>query len=375
MAKRVAILTGGGDCPGLNAFIRAVVKSAVIEYGWKIFGIQDGFEGLLWPGRHVRLGYDDASGILALGGTIIGTSNRIDPFRVKEDRNGEITVTDRSEEVARVCKRLGLDALIVSGGDGTLSIAHRIQQLGVPVVGVPKTIDNDLRGTDHTIGFNTAVSVATEAIDRLRSTAQSHHRAMVVEVMGRSAGWIALEAGIASGADVILIPEVPFHYPSVCRAVEVRNLKGKSYSIIVVAEGAHPRGGKAQVRQVVKTSAETERLGGIGQVVAAEIEKNAGIESRVTVLGHFQRGGTPTAFDRILATIFGIEAVRAVAEEHTGIFVASRGQKIIRVPLNRAAAGIRRVPPNCVQIKAARAIGTWFGNETVSEISPFVTDR
>ena len=375
MAKRIGVLTGGGDCPGLNAFIRAVVKSAVIEYGWEVVGIQDGFEGLLWPGRYVRLGYDDVSGILALGGTIIGSSNRVDPFRVKEEKNGEITESDRSEEVARVAKRLGLNALIVSGGDGTLAIAYGIHKLGVPVVGVPKTIDNDLRGTDHTIGFSTAVAVAADAIDRLRSTAQSHHRAMVVEVMGRHAGWIALEAGMASGADIILIPEIPFSYESVFRAIEIRNLKGRSYSIVVVAEGAHPRGGKVRVSRVVKTSSDSTRLGGIGAEVAAEIEANTGIESRATVFGHFQRGGTPTAFDRILATIFGIEAVRAVAEDVTGVYVASRGQKISRIPLNRAAGGTRRVPPNGIRVKSARAIGTWFGNEKVSEISPLFSDE
>ncbi|MCX5868779.1 MAG: ATP-dependent 6-phosphofructokinase [Proteobacteria bacterium] len=363
MNKRIGILTGGGDCPGLNALIRAVVKSAIHEQGWEAVGILDGFEGLLWPGRYTKLSYDDVSGILASGGTILGSSNRINPFAVKEEKDGQIITSDRSGEVVRVIKRLGLDVLFVTGGDGTMTISAGINALGVPVIGVPKTIDNDLRGTDFTIGFDTAVTIASEAIDRLRTTAQSHHRVMVVEVMGRNAGWIALESGIASGADIVLIPEIPFSYESICRAIELRNRKGRRYTIVVVAEGARWQGGKPVVQREVKTSAEPIRLGGIGEVVTHEIESRTGIETRVTVLGHVQRGGTPTARDRNLATLFGIEAVRAAGEGKTGIYVVLHGKKITRLPLRQAAQGIRRVSLNCPQVQAARAIGMRFGNE------------
>ena len=363
MNKKIGILTGGGDCPGLNALIRAVVKSAIHKQGWQAVGILDGFEGLLWPGRHTKLSYDKVSEILTFGGTILGSSNRIDPFHVKEEKGGGINTSDRSGEVVRVIKRLGLDVLFVSGGDGTMTIASGINALGVPVIGMPKTIDNDLRGTDFTIGFDTAVTIASEAIDRLRTTAQSHHRVMVVEVMGRNAGWIALESGIASGADIVLIPEIPFSLESICRAIDLRSRKGRRYTIVVVAEGASLKGGKQVVQREVKTSAEPIRLGGIGEVVTHEIESRTGIETRVTVLGHVQRGGTPTARDRNLATLFGIEAVRAAAEGETGIYVALKGNKVTRLPLRQAAQGIRRVSLNCAQVLAARAIGMRFGNE------------
>ena len=363
MNKRIGILTGGGDCPGLNALIRAVVKSAINEYGWESVGILDGFEGLLRPGRYTRLSYDDVSEILTTGGTILGSSNRINPFQVKEEKYGRVRITDRSGEVVRVAKRLGLDSLIVSGGDGTMNIAARIHALGIPVIGVPKTIDNDLLGTDFTIGFDTAVTIASDAIDRLRTTAQSHHRVMVVEVMGRNAGWIALKSGIASGADIILIPEIPFNYESICRAIGLRTRKGRRYTIVVVAEGASLKGGKQVVQREVKTSAESIRLGGIGQVITQEIENHTGIETRATVLGHVQRGGIPTAFDRNLATLFGFEATRTVSQGQAGVYLALKGDKIIRRPLKQAIRGIRRVPVNGLEVKAARALGVRFGNE------------
>lgn len=355
-ARRIGVLTGGGDCPGLNAVIRAVVKTALNEYGWEVLGIEDGFEGLLAPGKVRRLGLDDVRGILPRGGTILGTTNRGNPFAYREREGDSIKTRDRSGEVVGRVEDLGLTALIVIGGDGSLRIAHELGQLGLPIVGVPKTIDNDLSATDVTFGFDTALTTATEALDKLHTTAESHHRIMVLEVMGRNAGWIALQAGIAGGADAILIPEIPFSYEAIARTVEGRDRSGRKFSLVVVAEGAAPLGG----RQVFVTPADEmalPRLGGIGALVGDELAKRCGRETRVTVLGHLQRGGGPTPFDRILGTRFGAAAVRLVAREGFGRMVALRAPDIVDVPLAEAVGVPKTVPPDGELVRTARGLG------------------
>ncbi|MFO7955782.1 MAG: ATP-dependent 6-phosphofructokinase [Candidatus Brocadiia bacterium] len=358
---RIGVLTGGGDCPGLNAVIRAVVKTGLLQYGVEAYGIFDGYYGLI-KNRMTRLNYDDVSGILTLGGTILGTSNRANPFAYiepgEEGEGGD--VSDRCVENFR---RAGLDVLFCIGGDGTLSIAHRLGQKGVPVVGVPKTIDNDICGTDVTFGFDSAVQVITEAVDRLHTTAMSHHRAMVLETMGRYAGWLALVGGMAGGGDIILIPEIPYTMDRVCEAVEERSSRGKKFSIVVVSEGVKQPDGEYVVRQRVEEAHEKVRLGGIGVWLASRIEELTDIESRAVVLGHVQRGGSPTAYDRVLATRLGRAAFMQAAEGNFDVMVGVQGQDIVPVPLSTVADSQRLVEPDCDLVLSARAVGTSFGDE------------
>jgi ATP-dependent phosphofructokinase / diphosphate-dependent phosphofructokinase len=359
--KRIGILTGGGDCPGLNAVIRAVVKTAAYDYGIDVIGIENGFGGLIQD-RCKPIATSDVSGILARGGTILGTSNKDNPFRVPMREDGKTVYRDLSEEALRVVKRHGIQVLIVVGGDGSLSIARELGARGLRVIGVPKTIDNDLDATDVTFGFDSALAVATEAIDRLHTTAQSHQRVMVIEVMGRYAGWIALQSGIAGGADAILIPEIPFHIEKVAEAIGERVYSGRPYAIVVVAEGAAPAGGGVTVRDMVMDSADPVRLGGIGNVVARELEKLLDRETRTTVLGHVQRGGIPTPHDRMLATRFGTHAVRAAAAGESDVMVRLHGQIIDTVPLVEAVAKLRRVNPDGDLVRTARSLHTSFGD-------------
>jgi 6-phosphofructokinase 1 len=358
--KRIGVLTGGGDCPGLNAVIRAVTKAAINEYGIEVVGILDGFEGLVEE-RVKVLSYLSVSGILQQGGTILGTSNKANPFHWPMEINGKIIYQDMSDDAVAVYEKLGLEALVCIGGDGTLSIAYQLMQKGLNIVGVPKTIDNDIVGTDFTFGFNSAYTVAAEAIDRLHTTAQSHHRVMIVEVMGRYAGWIALYGGLASGGDIILIPEIPYDIEKVCEVVEFRGSKGKRFSIIVVAEGAKPIGGKQVIQKYIEDSPDPVRLGGIGHVLAQQIEQRTKIESRVTVLGHLQRGGTPTPFDRVLATRYGYAALELVIQQKFGNMVALQGNQIVPFPIEKLANKTKFVPTNDPLIEAAKQMGTSFG--------------
>ena len=359
--KRIGILTGGGDCPGLNAVIRAVVKNAIFHYRLEVVGFLEGYLGMIK--NMVRpLRPADASGILHQGGTILGTSNRDNPFRFPVTVRGKKTFRDVSDQAIRNLRRNKVDALIAVGGDGSLTIAYQLYRKGVPVVGIPKTIDNDLWGTDVTFGFDTALQVAMGAVDRLHSTAESHHRIMVVEVMGRYAGWIALMAGLAGGGDVILIPEIPFEYGKVCEQILERRKQGKRFSIVVVAEGAKPKKGEMIVQRVIEDSTDPLRLGGIGYKVGNEIEKGTGLETRVTVLGHVQRGGSPSAFDRILATRFGARAVELALEGKFGRMVCLRGIQIKDIPLEKVGGRQRRVNPDGEMVRTARSIGVIFGD-------------
>ena len=360
--KRIGILTGGGDCPGLNAVIRAVVKKASGDCGWKCLGIHDGYEGLVL-GRGVWLDSSSVSNILSVGGTILGTSNTANPFDYARRVKGKLVKEDLSKQAMGWAKKWELDALVAIGGDGTLSIAWRLMKLGMRVVGIPKTIDNDLDATDVTFGHDTATQIISDAIDRLHTTAQSHHRAIVVEVMGRYAGWLALHGGISGGGDVILIPEIPFSMDAVVRAIERRTRMGRRFSIVVVAEGARERGKGLVVRQRIEESPDPIRLGGIGQFVANEIEKQSGVSSRIVVLGHLQRGGTPTAFDRILATRFGAHAVTLLEKGRFGRMVALRGGRIADVPVEQAVKKLKLVPRRYGLMETARSLGTSFGDE------------
>jgi ATP-dependent phosphofructokinase / diphosphate-dependent phosphofructokinase len=330
---RVGVLNGGGDCPGLNAVIRAVVRKGIDLYGHAILGFRDGWRGPL-ENVHEELTIESTRGILPRGGTILGTS-RTNPFGRE----------DGPQKIAENLDSLHLDGLIAIGGEDTLGAAARLHaEHDLPILGVPKTIDNDLGGTDMTFGFDTAVQIATEAIDRLHTTAESHNRVMVVEVMGRHAGWIALHSGVAGGADVILIPERPFDIDEVCRLIRRRHARGRYFSIVVVAEGATPKEGTMEVAPGARDEFGHVRLGGIGHRLEQEIEERTGYEARATVLGHVQRGGTPTAFDRVLATRLGIAAIDAANEHSWGIMPALRGQRIERVPLEEAVAELRTVP-------------------------------
>jgi phosphofructokinase-like protein len=358
---RIAILTGGGDCPGINAVIRAVAKKAIQEHGLEVIGIEDGYEGLIHD-RHRRLHYDDVSGILTLGGTILGASKTSNPYKYADTQGKNLVFKDVSRKAIRTFRELKVDALVCIGGDGTLGIASRLMKDGVPVVGVPKTIDNDLRGTEVTFGFDTAVMIATEAIDRLHTTAQSHHRVMILEVMGHRAGWIALYAGVAGGGDIILIPEIPYMIDMVAGKVRERNRRGRRFSLVVVAEGAKPKDGDIVIKRIVAKSADPVRLGGIGFVLQEQIEKATGIECRTVVLGHLQRGGSPTAADRILATQLGSKAVDLIVQGEMGQMVAVKECGITAVPLEVAAGGPRTVPLDHPLIAAARSIGTSFGD-------------
>lgn len=358
---RIAISTGGGDAPGLNAVIRAVVLSAM-QRGWTVYGIQRGFGGLLGDAQIVPVTRETVRGITHLGGTILGTTNRGNPFQwpVKQP-DGSVIEVDRSDEVVAGFRRLGLNAMIVVGGDGSLNIAQRLFEKGLPIVGVPKTIDNDVRGTVITFGFDTAVNTATDAIDKLHSTAESHQRVFVVEVMGRHAGWIALNSGLAGTADVVLIPEIPYDIAKVCDKVMEREMTGQHFSIVVAAEGARPMGG-AEVLQEGWKPGSAARLGGIGETIARDIAAQTGKETRTVVLGHLQRGGTPTTFDRLLALRFGAAAVRAVEEKKFGQMVALDPPHIVTVPFTQALGGHTGVPLDHDSIQTARDLGICLGD-------------
>ncbi|WP_418792049.1 6-phosphofructokinase [Phosphitispora sp. TUW77] len=360
--KRIGVLTGGGDCPGLNAVIRAVVKTAINKYNLEVIGYLDGFGGLI-NNMVQRLIVASVSGILPRGGTILGTTNRDNPFKYPMIKDGERVYVDMSGHIMDNLNDMGVDALVVIGGDGTLHIANEFSAKGLPVVGVPKTIDNDLSATDVTFGFDTALVTATEALDKLHTTAESHHRVMVLEVMGRYAGWIALHSGIAGGADVILIPEIPFTIENVSRKIKARKVQGKKFSIVVVAEGAKPAGGEMVVQKIIADSADPIRLGGIGNVIGEQLEKCTSMETRVTVLGHLQRGGSPTPFDRILGTRYGAHAVKLLMEKKFGQMVSLRGTKIESVPIMDAVKVLRRVSPDSDIVFAAKSVGIGFGDE------------
>ena len=348
----IGICTGGGDAPGLNAVIRAAVKAAILKYKWKVIGIPDGFDGLIWPEKSFELKLKDVSGILPRGGTILGTTNRGNPFHYCTVENGAETFRDISGEVIANSRKLGIDAVISIGGDGSQTIAHELFLKGMNIVGVPKTIDNDLSATEITFGFDTALHTATDAIDKIHTTAESHHRVMVIEVMGRDAGWIALEAGIAGGAHVILIPEIPFSLQRICEYVHAREGYGKHFTIVVVAEG-------------IKLPPELKQLsrgGSVGNLIGDGIALTARREVRVSVLGHIQRGGSPSPFDRILATRFGVAAVDLIARGEFGKMVCLRNATIECVNIVDAIGKLKTVEPQGELVRAARAIGISFGD-------------
>ena len=356
--RRLGILTGGGDCPGINAVIRAVTKSALYRYNIEMIGFNNGFKGLV-ENEAWLIGEAAASGILHRGGTILGTTNRDNLFSFRvTGAAGELSYEDRSADALRHIDEWNLDGLIVVGGDGSLTLAHRFTEMGLPVIGIPKTIDNDLGATEVTFGFDTAAATATEALDRLHTTAESHHRIMVLEVMGRNAGWIALQAGMAGGADIVLIPELPFNYEQIIAKVLQRRSRGKRFSIVVAAEGSFPEG----LAPVYRSSGGgRKKLGGIGEIVSAELERRTGLESRATVLGHLQRGGSPTPFDRVLATRFGVAAVELAAAGRWNEMVCLQSGTIRGAPLTEAIAEIKRIDPGNEQLIAAAAVGISFG--------------
>ena len=363
--KRIAINTGGGDAPGLNAVIRAIVLAGV-QRGWECVGIRDGYNGLLMPEKYPEGGLmtltpDSVRGITHLGGTILGTTNRGNPLKypVLGD-DGHYHEVDRSDELLAAFAEHKLDALVAIGGDGSLEIASALAQKGLRVVGVPKTIDNDLEHTVRTFGFNTAVYFATECIDRLHTTAASHRRIMVVEVMGRYAGWIALNAGVAGTADAILLPEIPYDINKVAEKIQKRETENRDFSIVVVAEGAHPVDGDVSV--IGKAVGQAERLGGVGHKVGAALEALTGKETRVVILGHLLRGGKPTAYDRLLSLRFGAAAVRALAEGESGIMVALDPPTVNYVPLTEVSGRMKRVPLDCDTILTGRDLGISFGD-------------
>jgi len=361
--KRIGVLTGGGDCPGLNAVLRAVTKSAIYRHGVRVFGIEDGFLGLI-EDRIGELTSFHVSGTLTLGGTILGTNNRANPSRyhVGDDADGKPVFRDVTDRCLATIARHDLDALIVIGGDGTMACAAPLTGHGVNCIGVPKTIDNDIIGTDITFGFTTAYTTATMSLDRLHSTAASHHRVMVCELMGRNAGWLTLHAGIASGSDVILLPEIPYDIDAVCDFVRKRMHHGRGYSIIACAEGARARDGERVVARRDPTSPDPIRLGGIGERVAAEVAERTGIETRTTVLGHVQRGGPPVAADRVLATQFGYRALELLLDGGVNRMVVMQDGAIQDEDLQHAASGQRLIPPDHPLIEVARAVRTSFGD-------------
>ena len=357
--RRIAINTGGGDAPGLNAVIRAVVRSSE-QRGWEVFGIKDGYDGLFEENGITQLDRSAVRGITHLGGTIIGTTNRGNPLDWKAlDEHGSTIMIDRSQEVIDVLAAHEIDALIAVGGDGSLSIAQALFEKGLNVIGVPKTIDNDLAATNLTFGFLTAVETATDAIDKLHSTAESHERVMVVELMGRNAGWIALSAGVAATADVILIPEIPYEMERVCDKIQERYAEGRNFAIVVVAEGAFPVGGEPLFQ---RQGGGKQHLGGIGALIAEGIAEHTGQETRHLVLGHLQRGGGPNAEDRLLALRFGSAAVQLVAEGQFGCMVALDPPDVLAVPLEDAIAETKKVPVDSDILVTARALGTCMGD-------------
>lgn len=361
--KRIGILTGGGDCPGINAVIRAVTKTAMLEHGWECFGIEDGFLGLIENRIH-PLSSKDVSNILTRGGTILGTSNKANPakFSIGTDKLGNAIFADVRDKAAAHYHAHGLDALVVIGGDGTMSCAAGLMPLGVKCVGVPKTIDNDLMHTHITFGFTTAVETATEAIDRIHTTAASHHRVMVVELMGRNAGWLTLFSGLASGADVILIPEIPYDIGKLCEFCKDRKTQGRSSTIVAVSEGAHPVDGQQFVQQTIADSPDPVRLGGIAPVLARQLEMCSQIEARSVVLGHVVRGGSPSGMDRVLATRFGHKATELLERGEFGRLVVVQHGAMTSVSIEEVANKQRLVPPDHDLICAARAVGTSFGD-------------
>ncbi len=363
---KIGILTGGGDCPGLNAVVRGVTKSA-LRRGWEVIGFRDGYRGLEEK-DFLPLHDHDVSGILTRGGTILGTSNTANPFAYTLAPLGSC---EKPKDLSRLAfqnfRDLGLDALVAIGGDGTLTMAQQLYKRGMPVVGVPKTIDNDLSATDVTFGFDSALNVATEAVDRVHTTAQSHHRVMIVETMGRYAGWIALRAGIAGGGDIILLPEIPYRAKDIIGAVLERKRRGKKFSIVVVAEGARPGKGKMTVTRMVKGSPDPMRLGGVSYKIAEILDNSSiGLESRVVVLGHVQRGGEPTPFDRWLATGFGVKASELLAKKRFGQMVSFRDYGFTAVSIAEAVGKLRRVQPGAQEVRTALALGVSFGNSRIT---------
>jgi len=358
--KRIAIMTGGGDCPGLNAVIRAVTKTAINRYGLEVWGIEDGYHGLI-ENRMCPLRYEDVSNILTVGGTILGSCNKSNPFAYSVPFGGGMRKRDVSDLCLQNLAQHQIDALVCVGGDGTMSSAAAFTQKGLTVMGVPKTIDNDLWGTEVTFGFDTAVITATEAIDKIHTTASSHHRVMIVEVMGRYAGWIALYAGVAGGSDVILIPEIPYRLDKIAEYVHARSQKGKRFSIITVAEGAKPKGGQAFVAKVLKDSPDPIRLGGISAVLADQLEQLTGLSCRSVVLGHVQRGGIPSPHDRVLATQFGHHAIDLLMKGQTNRLVVWKNGGLDSIPLRQVAGRIKTIPMNHPLVRSAKALNTSFG--------------
>ncbi len=358
MRPRIGVLTSGGDCPGLNAVLRGVVLASE-KLGWEVVGFRDGFEGLLPPGDHVILDHRNTTGIMALGGTIIGTTNR--GHFVAKVGAGDRTVVPANviAGARKILTDLNVKALIIVGGDGSMNTAQQLQEAGINCIGVPKTIDNDLEATAVTFGFDSAVDVVMDALDRLHTTAMSHKRVMVVEVMGRHAGWIALHGGIAGGADIILIPEIPFDYGKIADVIKARDMAGYLGTVVVVAEGARPRNGQ-QVKRDVEGG--EFKLGGIGEIVAREIAQRTGKETRCCVLGHLQRGGAPTTLDRILATRFGVKAVQLANEGHFGSMVSYQSYQVRHVPIADAVNRLRLVPPNGELVQTARDVDISFGD-------------
>ena len=358
--KRIGVLTGGGDAPGLNAAIRAVVKTSLNVYGNEVYGIRRGYNGLLAEGGVFPLTYESVSGILPRGGTILGAASRGNPFAVQVEENGKTINRDASGEVVDRIHDLGLEMIIAIGGDGTLAIAQKLIKKGAPIIGIPKTIDNDVRGTEMTIGFDTAVGMATDALDRLHTTAESHHRAMVLELMGRYAGYIALMAGVSGGADVILIPEIPFRYEVIFQKIRARVEQGTHFSLLAVSEGALPVDGE-RIYQDVELEGQP-KLGGIGDQVAQQIQDNCSVEARTTVLGHLQRGGSPTPYDRWLASQFGAVAARLAAEGRIGRMAALQNGRVIDIDLVESQGGYRQVDINDTGVQTARGLGICMGD-------------
>lgn len=366
MIKKIAVTTGGGDCPGLNAVIRAVTRTAINVYGWEVVGIQDGFDGLINMQGIKELTPYKVRGILPRGGTILGTTNRGNPFQYKITVGDKEENRDMSSRVLENLALLGVDVVVMIGGDGTLTIGRDLMNMGVKVVGVPKTIDNDLSATDVTFGYNTAVTTATEAIDKLHTTAESHHRIMVLEVMGRDAGWIALASGISGGADVILIPEIPFDLDAIADTIEKRSRKGSKFSIIVAAEGSFPKSGKQLYIEHQIGDKTVQTLGGVGQYVSDKLSVRLAMESRVTVLGHLQRGGSPTTYDRFLATRFGTKAVELIAEGKFGQMACLRGNNVESAPIEDAIGQLKLVNPDGEIAITAEKLGICLGRENRS---------
>jgi 6-phosphofructokinase 1 len=372
--QRIGLLTGGGDCPGLNAVIRAAVKTAISEYGWEVLGIEDGFEGLIKPGKARLLAVTDVRGLLPRGGTILGSTNRANPFHYEVASDGQVRVFDVSGTVMQRVREYGIDVLIVIGGDGSMRIAHELTHRGLKVVGVPKTIDNDLYGTESTVGFDTAVNTVMEALDKLHTTAESHHRVLVIEVMGRHVGWIALAAGVAGGADVILIPEIPYHLDVITEKINQRYQSGAQFSIVVVAEGSMPFGGAA-VYQAERDLGGVARLGGIGDLVAAQVRRTCHVDVRAMVLGHLQRGGSPTAFDRLLATRFGAMAVHMIAQGHLGHMAAFRDGRMTAIPMSDAVSQQKQVPLESDLVRTASGLNICLGTHRQSLLAGQERDR